>query len=210
MNKPLSEHQIDRKRDHLTDCALSILELHGAEQLTLRRLAETAGVSRQTPYLYFRDKSALLNAMRIVGLARLTQNTSNAVNQANADDFVEQLLVAGRAYVQFGLDNPSLYRLIFVPVSPDCRISDDLQSAIDDNNAVTQAPLQSAWDEGLLSLPPDRLNKVFWATLHGLISLHNEGLISHEDAKQQIMSDIETVLTNGFQIKHDTAVREPS
>lgn len=42
------------------------------------------------------------------------------------------------------------------------------------------------------------LNKVFWATLHGLISLRNEGLISHEDAMQQIMSDIEIVLTNGF------------
>lgn len=94
--------------------------------------------------------------MRVVGLARLTQATSNAADNVEADAYVEQLLVAGKAYVQFGLDNPRLYRLIFVPVSPDCQISGDLQSAIDDNNAVTQVPLQKAWNEGLISLPPDR------------------------------------------------------
>ena len=78
LSRALSHEEIDSKRSALIDCALSILESEGQAALTVRRLAEVAGVSRQTPYLYFKDKAELIDAMRIAGLNRMTDAATKA------------------------------------------------------------------------------------------------------------------------------------
>ncbi|MDA4844070.1 TetR/AcrR family transcriptional regulator [Hoeflea poritis] len=198
MNKPLTGDEITEKRTMLLDCAMSILENEGAGALTVRRLAESAGVSRQTPYLYFKDKAALVDAMRIAGLNRLTETAQAAVAGAEQRDLVEQLRLIGEAYVRFGLDNPALYKLVFTPIRPDEPPTPEHKEAIEANQNVAEARMKSAWQEGLLAMPPDRLNNVFWAALHGLISLRNEGLIADGEIFEQIRADMDYVLACGF------------
>ncbi len=198
MNKPLSANEIDERRNGLIDAALSILEKEGLAGLTIRRLAEATGVSRQTPYLYFKDKAALCDAMCVAGMRRLTMSTSDAVAAAPPDAPIEQMRLAGEAYVRFGLENPSLYALIFRPAQINETLSPEFQAAIDDNTAVTRNLLERAWADGLLGVEPDRLNHVFWATMHGLISLCNDGLVAKDDMLSTILTDIEFVLANGF------------
>ena len=177
---------------------MSILEQDGIQALTVRRLAEAAGVSRQTPYLYFKDKAALVDAMRIAGLNRLTEAAKTAVADAGREDLIEQLRLIGEAYVRFGLDNPALYKLVFTPIRPDEPPSPEHKMAIEANQDVAEARMQIAWKEGLLALPPDRLNNVFWAAMHGLISLRNEGLIADGELFEQIRADMDRVLACGF------------
>lgn len=198
MNKPLTGDEITEKRTKLLDCAMSILEKEGIQALTVRRLAESAGVSRQTPYLYFKDKAALVDAMRIEGLNRLTETAQAAIAEAERQDLIEQLRLIGEAYVRFGLDNPALYKLVFTPIRPDEPPSPEHKVAIEANQNVAEARMKTAWKEGLLALPPDRLNNVFWAALHGLISLRNEGLIAEGEVFEQIRADMDYVLACGF------------
>ncbi|WP_419914657.1 TetR/AcrR family transcriptional regulator [Hoeflea sp.] len=182
----------------MIDCALSILETDGIQALTLRRLAEAAGVSRQTPYLYFQDKAALVDAMRIAGLNRLTEAAQAAVTGAEKEDLVEQLRLVGEAYVRFGLENPGVYKLVFTPIRPDEPPTPEHKEAIEANQSVAETRMNAAWKDGLLALPPDRLNNVFWAALHGLISLHNEGLIADRQTFEQMRADLDYVLACGF------------
>ena len=198
MNKPLTGDEIVEKRANLLDCAMAILEKDGIHALTLRRLAEEAGVSRQTPYLYFKDKAALVDAMRIAGLNRLTEVAQAAVAGVEQQDLIEQLRVIGETYVRFGLENPAVYKLVFTPIRPDEPPTPEHKKAIEANQNVAEARMKSAWKEGLLALPPDRLNNVFWAALHGLISLRNEGLIADGEIFEQIRSDMDYVLACGF------------
>ena len=198
MSKPLSDDEIDHRRSILVACAITLLEENGADGLTLRKLAEAAGVSRQTPYLYFKDKSDLLDAIRIAGLIRLTQATTAAVNESENDGYIEQLRVAGEAYVRFGLDHPTLYRMIYKPTRAEETVSSELQRALDANSLVTAAPMKAAFDDGILVMPPERLNQVFWAALHGLISLRNEGLIGDDETFVQTLEDLENILATGF------------
>lgn len=198
MSKPLSQKEIGERRINLIEAALSILEAEGTAGLTMRRLAEAAKVSRQTPYLYFKDKAALCDAMCVAGMTRLTVETAAAAENASGEGHIEQLRLAGEAYVRFGLDNPALYALIFRPPQIGDQPSPELQQAIDDNIAVTLTLMQSAWDDGLLTLVPERLNQVFWATLHGLVSLRNDGLLRDDAVFARMLADIEFVLANGF------------
>jgi AcrR family transcriptional regulator len=198
LSKPLSSKEIDEKRAGLIEAALSILETDGVTGLTLRRLAEAAGVSRQTPYLYFTDKAALCDAMCVAGMKRLTAATSESVAGAPSSGHVEQLRLAGEAYVRFGLENPALYALIFNPANLAEKLSAELQDAVDENISVSRDLMQKAWDDGLLAMKPERLNHVFWATMHGLISLRNDGLLSEDETFFQILADIEFILANGF------------
>lgn len=198
LNKPLSANEIDERRSGLIEAALSILEAEGIGGLTIRRLADAAGVSRQTPYLYFRDKADLCDAMCVAGMRRLTASVRDAISAAPPDSPIEQMRLSGEAYVRFGLENPSLYTLIFRPAQASETLSPDFQAAIDDNTAVIRGPLDQAEADGLLTLAPERLNQVFWASMHGLISLRNDGLIADNDEFSTMLNDLEFVLANGF------------
>ncbi|MEX3008704.1 TetR/AcrR family transcriptional regulator [Hoeflea sp. TYP-13] len=198
MSRQLSSEEIDEKRTTLIDHALCILETEGLAALTVRRLAEEAGVSRQTPYLYFKDKAELVDAMRIAGLSKLTAASLEAAAGAPSENYVEQLRLIGEAYVRFGLDNPAVYKLVFTPIRPDEPPSPEHMKAIEANRAVAEIPMQKAAADGMLNLPPDRLNHVFWAALHGLITLRTENLIDNDETFEQIRSDIEFTLANGF------------
>ncbi|MEM6464360.1 MAG: TetR/AcrR family transcriptional regulator [Pseudomonadota bacterium] len=198
MVRALSTDEIDERRATLIDSALSILESDGLAALTLRRLAEASGVSRQTPYLYFKDKAALVDAMRIAGLNRMTAAATTAAASAPDDDYVEQLRQIGRSYAQFGLKNPAVYKLVFTPIRPDEPPSPEHKEAIEANQAVAESRMKHAAEDGLLILPPDRLNNVFWAALHGLISLRAEKLITDDETFEQIRSDMEQTLASGF------------
>ncbi len=182
----------------LIEAALSILEAEGVTGLTIRRLAEAAGVSRQTPYLYFKDKAALCDAMCVAGMRQLTASIAKGVAEAPPREPIEQMRLAGEAYVRFGLENPALYSLIFRPAEKAENPSDEFLTSIEENIEVTRVLMQQAWEDGLLALPPDRLNHVFWATMHGLISLRIDGLVSEDDVFLQMLADIEFILANGF------------
>ncbi len=56
-------------RTALLDAAAKRLAKHGVESLSLRKLAEDAGVSRTAPYHHFKDKSALLSAIAAKGFS---------------------------------------------------------------------------------------------------------------------------------------------
>ncbi|XTP38416.1 TetR/AcrR family transcriptional regulator (plasmid) [Mycobacterium sp. TJFP1] len=48
---------------HVLDAARAFIEAHGVEQLSMRRLADRAGVSVRTLYNHFGDKDGLLTAL---------------------------------------------------------------------------------------------------------------------------------------------------
>ncbi len=198
LGKPLSTEEIDEKRDDLVEAALAILEAEGIAGLTLRRLAEEVSVSRQTPYLYFRDKAALVDAMCVAGMRRLTAATSKAVRDASRKGPIEQLRMAGESYVRFGLEHPNLYALIFKPAQTKIKLTPEMEDAVASNTAVTGSLMQRAFDDGRIALEPDRLNRVFWAAMHGLISLRNDGLVKDDQEFFQMLSDTEFILARGF------------
>jgi AcrR family transcriptional regulator len=62
--KNLSDDDIAQFRDRLCDAAEHLFAEHGPDAVTIRQLATDIGVSPMTPYRYFKDKEAILAAVR--------------------------------------------------------------------------------------------------------------------------------------------------
>lgn len=98
-------------RNALLRAAAELLETTGAAGLSLRQLAERAGLSRQAPYNHFADKEALLAELVRDGFERLGQNTA-AAGRGDAPPVV-RLERVGEGYIAFAQNAPALFRLMF-------------------------------------------------------------------------------------------------
>ncbi|MBL4908049.1 MAG: TetR/AcrR family transcriptional regulator [Sneathiella sp.] len=196
MAKILNDEQIAQKKAELIQIAMEILEAEGLQALTLRRLAMDAGISRSTPYLYFKDKSELIKGICIEIFQYLIRQIREAMSES--DDNREKIMAMGRCYLKFGVERPNLYHLIFMPESPEDKECPEVSVVVEEYIALSQVPMQEAYDEGLLKYPPERLNPVLWACSHGLLSLRWAGHLSEEALYEQVKNDMEQILGMGF------------
>lgn len=97
-------------RHALVDAALALLESVGATGLSLRQVAERAGLSRQAPYNHFADKEALLAELVRTGFERLGAGLAAIAAEAASDTALEG---AAEAYIGFAQASPALFRLMF-------------------------------------------------------------------------------------------------
>jgi AcrR family transcriptional regulator len=77
----------ERTSRHVLDAAHAFIEAHGVEQLSMRRLAEEAGVSVRTLYNHFGDKEGLLTAL----VQRSLDSIDVAVHHLTATDPIERI-----------------------------------------------------------------------------------------------------------------------
>lgn len=96
-------------RAALVNTALTLLEA-GEAPPSLREVARAAGVSAMAPYRHFVDRAALLAAVAEHGFTQLRERllVADEVPTSRA-----ALIAQGRAYVDFALAHPALFRLMF-------------------------------------------------------------------------------------------------
>ena len=167
-------------RNALLRAATDLLETAGAAGLSLRALAERAGLSRQAPYNHFADKETLLAELARDGFERL----GRALEVAGRHDAppLVRLERAALAYITFALGAPALFRLMF---------SKELVAI--KRHPTADAASHTAFGrlvEIVASLvPPDSvsdLSLVAWSVVHGYATLCIEaGLEGPERAPER-------------------------
>src|ERR1700749_1513131 len=103
-------HHGDLRRA-VVKAALEILQETQSFEFSLRELARRAGVSHNAPYKHFADKRELLAAVSAAGFETLTKRMG--IETAKGGTPRAQLMAVLRAYIQYGVNNPALYRLMF-------------------------------------------------------------------------------------------------
>src|SRR6202171_5565190 len=97
-------------RAALVRAAMELLEESGETALSLRAVARGAGVSPAAPYRHYADREALVSAVAAVGYRELAQRLAAAHPSPSPPD---QLASVAVAYVQFALERPALFRIMF-------------------------------------------------------------------------------------------------
>jgi AcrR family transcriptional regulator len=166
-------------RQEILDAASELFVREGYENVSMRRIAERIEYSPTTIYLYFRDKSELLEQVCKETFARLVQRLSKIMEQPG--DPVERLKRGLLAYIQFGLENPHHYRATFMMVLPEGFERKKLQ-AEDSPGMQAYAFLTRGLAECISAEKMPALNvelgaQTLWAGAHGITSL----LITHQD-----------------------------
>jgi AcrR family transcriptional regulator len=90
--------------DTLVRDALKQLETESAEKVSLRVLADNAGVSPRAPYQHFPTRQALLDQVALLGLRAL---------QAQLNDSRFELFEICESYIDFAVNHSHLFRLMF-------------------------------------------------------------------------------------------------
>ena len=180
----------------ILDAACDVFDANGYEGFSLRQVAERIGYSPTTIYLYFQDKDDLLRATVQQGFDDFDRSLE-VVAAANPDP-LPRIEALGRAYVDFGLQNPALYRLMFMQRS-DFYFMPRFNGSSEDGalpgperpRTVAMSLLMQAVEEAMAQGvvrpgPPLIMADVLWAGAHGLVSLAISPLMSPEHAQHVI------------------------
>ncbi len=104
-------------RSKIVDVAARLLRELGPAAVTTRGVAEAAGVQPPTIYRLFGDKDGLLDAVAEHVMAGYASAKAAIVDAAAADDIdpLDDLQAGWEAQIDFGLANPTLFRLLSDP-----------------------------------------------------------------------------------------------
>ena len=180
----------------LVQAAHQVLAEEGPFGLTVRRVAQVAGVSTMNVYSRFGGKDGLVDELFIAGFTRLSERMSS---RELTDDPYEDLRSCGREYRRFALENPTYYMVMFDTVVPDWRPSDAAEQVAMACLGGLAAKVQRAIDAGQLqATDAQSLAVSFWATSHGLISLEMRLSEGHEYDWEAIYEETCERLREGF------------
>lgn len=104
-------------RGRIINVAARLLNEGGPGNVTTRGVSREAGVQAPAIYRLFGDKDGLLEAVAEHVMASFVSMKTAAVEQAEADgvDPLDDLRAGWRSQIDFGLGNPSLFRLLSDP-----------------------------------------------------------------------------------------------
>ena len=102
----------EQLRRRILSAARELFVTEGYESVSMRKIADMIEYSPTTIYLYYKDKTDLLDSVCKETLLNLL-NTLDLLRKDKSDP-VETLRRSGKAYVEFGLKYPQDYKLTFV------------------------------------------------------------------------------------------------
>jgi AcrR family transcriptional regulator len=161
--------QLDPVGSLLLKGASDLLATHGPSALTVRRIANAAGVSTMNVYSRFGGKDGVVEQLFVEGFNRLRNSMSAVVM---TDDPIADVLECGLSYRRFAIDNPTLYSVMFDRAVPDYEPTIEAQLIASTTLELLAGRLERAMKAGALR-PADRLHTaaLVWATCHGVVSL---------------------------------------
>lgn len=168
--KERREREREEIRTLILDAARELFANEGVESVTMRRIAERIEYSPTAIYFHFKDKESLLAELCDADFRAFAQEFFVIAQIA---DPVERLRAAGNAYITFGLNHPSHYRLMFM--TPKVAES-TLAKGNPEEDAyaflkliVAELMEKKRFREDITD--PDLAAQVIWAAVHGLVSL---------------------------------------
>jgi AcrR family transcriptional regulator len=109
------EQEKSEMRGLILKTAMNLFLDKGFENITIRNIAEKIEYSPATIYLYFKNKDEILYTLRKEGFEKLYEHQLSSLK---LDDPLKRLHKHGEAYIQFALENPEYYDLMFMMRGP--------------------------------------------------------------------------------------------
>lgn len=171
-------------RQNIVHAAASLLQEHGPEAVTVRRVAERMECSTKIIYNLFGKKEGLAKYLYLEGCTLLSQSFESVPQQASFENYLRDLAYA---YWDFGISQSSFYQLMFggsfAEFKPDAESLQGTATALKQITALVEAAIEQRMLQEKDSLLAVRM---IWAPLHGVIHLYLGGHIESEEAAKRL------------------------
>ncbi len=166
--------QKEETRARILDAARELFVRNGIEATTMRAIASRIEYTPTAIYHHFRDKDALIEELCYLDFQALA---AALIQIGEIADPLERIKRMGVAYSDFGLENTSQYRFMFMTQTAHSLVNVE---RIEKNNPEQDAYgfLVMTVEEGLRKglFRPEfqdehQLAQLFWSGLHGMVSL---------------------------------------
>ena len=187
-------------KNALIASGVDILSKEGVTGLSLRRVAQKAGVSHTAPYAHFTDKQALIAAISTEGFRRL-YDAIHAAARRHQGRPAAQLVEAAWAYVKFAMGDPDHFK---VTMSGILEREEDYPAFVEISQntfALVLEIVEACQAQKVLRPGPPELAAVgVWSMMHGLVSLLLENQISrrivgHRSLREMLIATLNQMTT---------------
>ncbi|MBI2416565.1 MAG: TetR/AcrR family transcriptional regulator [Ignavibacteriales bacterium] len=157
-------------RKNILDAAISLFIESGYDSVSIRNISDKIEYSPATIYSYFEDKADILFELHNIGFSELYEKQ---LRVQGIEDPKERIIAHGRAYLDFALQNPQYYELMFIMRLPKDKLCENegwdpgqrsydllVQNVIE----CQQAGYFKGQDEHDVAF-------LTWSTVHGMVSL---------------------------------------
>lgn len=158
------QQQREEVRRAILDATEALLLEGGYDAFSMRRLAKRCGYTAPSIYHHFGDKQGLFDAVIDERVRRLLVRLRRV---PRSDDALSDLLALAEAFAQFGLQNPTHYRLLTAPgpdSAPPSRAGEEVRSLFD-------GPINAVFDGQLGDDDHEEVRQCLWVLIHGVISM---------------------------------------
>lgn len=188
-------------REAAVETALAMVREVGIDAITLRELSSRLGTSRTAIYRHFENKEALMQAVIVAGFERFDAVIRPVFLQPDTD-VLTRFRQMGKAYLDFTVKNPELYRLLFGESLQQereevCDLEERERSG--GFHALVDL-LEEGQREGIFRREDAFLQAAsVWATVHGFASLIIDGHLKICDNVDVLFSAGTEILIRGLE-----------
>jgi AcrR family transcriptional regulator len=179
------ERERTARREMIIATARRLAEADGWDAVTTRRLSTEIEYSQPVLYKHFSGMEQIAQAVAVDGFAELADALGTARSGAGTPSVT--LTRMARAYLDFARDNPAVYDAMFTRATT-------LRFGTNDTPAQLTAAfeeLRQVVDVVADGRDVDALTELFWATLHGLVTLTRGGRLrpGYDSERLQLLVD---------------------
>ena len=172
----------NKTADHIARVALAILEKHGPEAVSMRRVAKAVGITPMAIYHHFPSREALLNTVTDREFAKLLAHIQAHPLRGSVE---AKLLAVMEGYVDYGFAQPRIFDFVFSRPRPGAR---QFPKDFRERRSPTLNPVADMLAEEMKKgfLKQDDVWEVafaLWAHVHGYMMLYRAGRIDLSERK---------------------------
>ncbi len=200
---------MEKKIKHKEDLRVAILEAakrlfvqEGYESTSIRKIAKEIGFSPTTIYLYYKDKNDIVYALHQVGFNMMRDRFFPLMS---VDHPFERLKALGKNYIQFALEHPEYYQVMFMMREPLTFLNAQLENNKWPEGEVVlnflKDTIVDCQNNGYFKgLDPVFVTLQAWSAVHGIVSLQ---VTNHFDCVQEVFGkseSMEETVYSSFQV----------
>src|SRR6478736_4742241 len=187
------ERERAARRRLIVTTARKLAEADGWDAVTTRRLSTEIEYSQPVLYKHFTGMEQIAEAVAVEGFGELADVIRAARSRAGTAS--DALTHIAHAYVDFARDNPAVYDAMFTRATTLRFAAQDTPPQLD----AAFAELHQAVGVIAGEQDADALTEMFWAALHGLVTLSRAGRL-----RPGYDSDRLQLLVNQFTSRRET------